>query len=87
MSGIVTDIKELTAKKVLVYIDYKEAFAVYKGELRKFNISVQGIIDDSTYDELIKVLSKRAVIRAMSLLKNKDYTRAELINVKKRLLS
>lgn len=80
MSGIVTDIKELTAKKVLVYIDYKEAFAVYKGELRKFNISVQRIIDDSTYDELIKVLSKRAVIRAMSLLKNKDYTRAELIN-------
>lgn len=80
MSGIVTDIKELTAKKALVYIDYKEAFAVYKGELRKFNISVQSIIDDSTYDELIKVLSKRAVIRAMSLLKNKDYTRAELIN-------
>ena len=76
---IVTSIKELTKKRRLVYINYEPAFALYAAELRKFGIKDGESVRKEAYDSLIDdVLSKRATIRAMALLKNKDYTRKGL---------
>ena len=76
---IVTSIKELTKKRRLVYINYDPAFALYAAELRKFGIKDGESVRKEAYDSLIDdVLSKRATVRAMALLKNKDYTRKGL---------
>lgn len=76
---IVTSIKELTKKRRLVYINYEPAFALYAAELRKFGIKDGESVSKEAYDSLIDdVLSKRATVRAMALLKNKDYTRKGL---------
>lgn len=76
---IVTSIKELTKKRRLVYINYEPAFAVYTAELRKFGIKENEAVSKETFDTLVdEVLLKRATIRAMALLKNKDYTRKGL---------
>ena len=76
---IVTSIKELTKKRRLVYINYEPAFALYAAELRKFGIKDGESVRKEAYDSLIDdVLSKRATVRAMALLKNKDYTRKGL---------
>ena len=79
MEYFVTSIKEITSKRRAVYVDYEQVFALYAGELRKFGIKEQSYISEDVYDEIMTVLSKRAVIRGMNLLKNKDYTRAEFI--------
>ena len=79
MEYFVTSIKEITSKRRAVYVDYEHVFALYAAELRKFGIKEQSYISEDVYDEIMTVLSKRAVIRGMNLLKNKDYTRAEFI--------
>lgn len=76
---IVTSIKELTKKRRLVYINYEPAFAVYTVELGKFGIKENGAVSKEAFDTLVdEVLAKRATVRAMALLKNKDYTRKGL---------
>ena len=76
---IVTSIKELTKKRRLVYINYEPAFAVYTVELRKFGIKENGVVSKEAFDTLVdEVLAKRATVKAMALLKNKDYTRKGL---------
>lgn len=76
---IITSIKELTKKRRLIYINYEPAFALYIGELRRFGIRDGEVLTQNNYDTLVyDVLKKRATIRAMSLLKDKDYTRKEL---------
>ena len=48
-------------------------------ELRKFGIKENGAVSKEAFDTLVdEVLAKRATVRAMALLKNKDYTRKGL---------
>ena len=76
---IVTEILEVSASKVKVYIDEEFAFVLYKGEIRKYSIKAGNILTEKVYDELMKeVLPKRAKLRCMNLLKSKDYTVAQL---------
>ena len=80
-SNIVTQIKELTSKRRLIYIDYEPAFALYISELKKYNIKNDEHIDDIAFNEIInELLPKRATTRAMNLLLSKDYTESELYN-------
>lgn len=79
MKYIVTAVKELTAKRRLVYLNDEPAFALYAGELRKYQIAVQQELEEALYLEILSILSKRAVARSMNLLKSKDYTEAELV--------
>lgn len=77
---IVTSIKEITSKRRLININYEPAFALYSSEIRHFQIKENTLIDPAIYDEIVnKLLSKRATVRAMNLLKSKDYAEAELI--------
>lgn len=77
MEYLVTSIRELTSKRRLVYVNEERAFALYTGELRKYNIHQGECIPVEVYTEIISVLSRRAIIRGMNLLKSKDYTEAE----------
>lgn len=76
---IVTDIKELTSRRRLVCVNYESAFALYPGEIRRFNIKKDSAISEEDYIEITEgLLVKRSRIRAMNLLKSKDYTVFEL---------
>lgn len=77
---LVTSFKDLTKKRRLIYVNYEPAFALYNTEIKRFNIIVDSYISEDMYEEIITILNKRATIRAMSLLKDKDYTRKGLIN-------
>lgn len=79
MEYVVTAVKELTTKRRLVHINYEPAFALYAGEIRKYKIAEQKVLGQSCYEEILCVLSKRAVVRAMNLLKSKDYAETELV--------
>lgn len=76
----ITSIKELNKKKLLISINYEEAFALYKGEVRRLHIKEGIVLPESVYEEIIATLTKRATLRAMSLLTSKDYARQELID-------
>ena len=76
---IVTDILELSKDKVKVYIDNEFAFVLYKGEIRKYHIKKDEVILEEVYHAIMsEVLTKRAKLRCMNLLKSRDYTRYQL---------
>ena len=75
----VTRIEELTKSRSKVYIDEEFAFVLYKGELRQYKIVLGEEILAEDYEKIIaQVLPKRAKLRAMNLLKNKEYTVKQL---------
>lgn len=75
----VTEITDISKTKVKVCIDYDETFALYKGELNKFQIKEGEMITDEIYQQIMgDVLSKRAKLRGMNLLKSRDYTECQL---------
>lgn len=76
---IVTAIQELTKAKVKVYVDYEFAFVLYKGELRTYGVREETEIAEETYRLILdEVLTKRAKLRCMYLLKSRDYTKYSL---------
>lgn len=73
---IITEIQEVTKAKVKVFIDYEFAFVLYKGELRTYGICEEKKLTEDVYRTIIDVvLTKRAKLRSMHLLKSRDYTR------------
>lgn len=74
----VISIKKLNSRRRLVCINYEPEFALYIGELKKYNIVENEIVPENVYREIEAMLCKRAVIRAMNLLKSKDYSEKEL---------
>lgn len=78
MEYLVTSLKKLTNKRWLVYIDYEPAFALYCGDIKAFDIKENGCITESVYGSVMELLCKRATVRAMNLLKAKDYSAKEL---------
>lgn len=76
---IITEIQEVTKAKVKVFIDYEFAFVLYKGELRTYGICEEKKLAEDVYRTIIDVvLTKRAKLRSMHLLKSRDYTRYAL---------
>lgn len=81
ISMIVTEIAEISASRVKVYVDEEFAFVLYKGELRKYGLKQGNPMEQRVYDELMHtVLPKRAALRCMNLLKSRDYTVWQLRN-------
>lgn len=76
---VVTEITELTKAKSLVTLDDGMNFALYRSELRRYRLREGEPIADAVYEELFhKELPKRAKLRCMNLLKQRDYTESEL---------
>lgn len=77
----VTQIVELSKSRSKVYIEQEFAFVLYKGELRLYHIRENEELAEKDYRVIMEeVLPKRAKLRAMNLLKNRDYTTAQLRN-------
>jgi regulatory protein len=75
----VTQIEEFTKSRSKIYIDQEFAFVLYKGELRLYHIKEGENLPPDTYRTIMEeVLPKRARLRAMNLLKNREYTTAQL---------
>lgn len=75
----VTEINDISRTKVKVCIDNGETFALYKGELNKFQIKTGEAIADELYRKIMgEVLLKRAKLRCMNLLKSRDYTEHQI---------
>lgn len=82
---LVTDIIEISKKKYKIMVDYEFAFVLYKGELPLYKIKKDEPIAEGTYRQIVdEVLTKRAKIRAMNLLKSHSYTEKKLAEKLKR---
>lgn len=75
----VTRIEEVSGSRSRVFIEQESAFVLYKGELRLYHICEGEELTPEDYGEIMdKVLPRRAKLRAMNLLKNRDYTVKQL---------
>lgn len=77
---IVTQIRERNKSRCEVLVDGEIAFVLYKGDLRKYRIHDGEELSEEVYREITEeLLPKRAKLRSMNLLKDRDYTQEELI--------
>ena len=75
----VTAIEEYSKSKYRIFLNDEFAFVLYKGELRKYGIAVGEQLGPDVLAEITGVvLVKRARLRAMNLLKSRDYTEKAL---------
>lgn len=75
----ITGIEECSKSRARVFIDEEFAFVLYKGELRSYHILEGEEMEEETYRSIMtQLLPKRAKLRAMNLLKSRDYTRKQL---------
>lgn len=75
----VTQIEEFTKSRYKVYIDEEFAFVLYKGELRRFHVQVGEELQEADWEAITgELLPRRARLRAMNLLKNREYTVKQL---------
>jgi len=76
---LVTEIVEINKKKRRIYINYNSAFSLYVGEVFKYKIKKDLPMDEDIYNEIVnEILPKRAKLRAMNLLKDRDLTEYSL---------
>lgn len=76
---VVTSIEPLNKYKSKVFLDENFAFVLYKGELKKYQITEEKEITEEIFCEIINiVLVKRAKERALFILNSTDKTEAEL---------
>ena len=79
MEYLVTDISVISDRKFKVEINYDIQFALYKGEVRRYHIEKDGIIDESVYRKIMdEVLLKRARGRAINRLSGRNMTEGEV---------
>lgn len=77
----VTAIEAISKTKSKVFLDGTFAFVLYKGELHKYGISEGEEVAEADLAELFsQVLPKRAKLRAMNLLKSRQYTEKQLMD-------
>lgn len=75
----VTHIEELSGSRSRISIDGEFAFVLYKGELRLYHVAVGEELSQEDYRTIVEqVLPKRAKLRAMNLLKSREYTTKQL---------
>lgn len=79
MEEYITEIKEISSKKVLVFINDAPSFVLYKNEPEKLGIRTGEVIDSEKiefiYDD---VLYKRALNRSLGLIRAKDHSTFEI---------
>ena len=76
---IITEILPLGAKKSKVLTDEDFAFSLYRGEIKKMELEVgRELTADFLQTELYPLLIRRSRERLLYLLKQRDYTEAEL---------
>lgn len=75
----VTKLEPVTKTMYKVYLDGQFAFTLYKGELSRYHIAVDGELDEEVYQSIrTEVVLKRAKLRAMHLLSDMGRTESQL---------
>lgn len=75
----VTAVEEYTKGRYKIFLNDEFAFVLYKGELHKTGIALSAELDESKIEEINEgIVCKRAKLRAMNLLKSRDYTEKAL---------
>lgn len=75
----VTQIEEFTKSRVRITVDEEIAFVLYKSEQHKFHIRPDEEIEEMDLRTILEeLLPRRARLRAMNLLKNREYTVRQL---------
>lgn len=75
----VTRLEPVTKTKYKVYLDGQFAFILYKGELSRYHIAVDGELNEEAYRSIrTEVVLKRAKLRAMHLLSDMGRTESQL---------
>ncbi len=75
----IVEIVPLDRQRCRVRTDAGFAFAMYKGELRRYRLKEGGELTEASYREILKnVLCRRARERALYLLKTHDRTEQEI---------
>lgn len=76
---IVSSIEPLTKTRFKVYIDGQFAFVLYKGELSRYHLKLDGELEEADYQKIVQeVVVKRAKLRALHLLEDMDRTESQL---------
>lgn len=76
---IVTGLEAVGKNRSCVYLDEELAFVLYKGELSRYGIKEGAELSEDIYREILDtVLTKRAKLRCMNLLKSMDRTEFQL---------
>jgi len=75
----VTEIIKIDKGKSKVFLDEEFAFALYRGEIRRFHIEEGAEISDEDYEKIIvDVVLKRAKARSLHLLESMDRTENQI---------
>ena len=83
MDEYITDIKEISPKKVLIFINDAPLFVLYKNEPEKLHIKPGESFSQDTKDMIFnEILYKRALNRVLGLIRTRDHT---VYEIKKKL--
>lgn len=75
----ITSIEQISKTKFKIYIDETFAFVLTQSEAETYGIREGVIIEDDIYTLLMdEVIVKKATVKAMNLLKMRDYTEVQL---------
>ena len=75
----VTKIEPVTKSKYKIYLDGQFAFVLYKGELSRYQIEEDGLLEEAQYQRIRNdIVLKRAKLRAMHLLTDMGRTESQL---------
>ncbi len=74
----VSQLKAIDKKRVKVYIDEELAFPLYLSEARRYDIVEGAEVSESKYEEILKIIYKRAKERALYILKDSDKTERQI---------
>lgn len=74
---VVTQICELSRSRCRVLTDEEITFVLYKGDFSSYPIREGCEISPELYDSIIQMLKKRACIRLLNLLRQRDMTQFE----------
>ncbi|MEF9942047.1 MAG: regulatory protein RecX [Lachnospiraceae bacterium] len=76
---VVTRLEPVTKTRYKVYIDEEFAFVLYKGELTRYHIKEEAIVEEADFHKIKKeIILKRAKLRAMHLLNDMSRTESQL---------
>lgn len=75
----VTKIEPVTKTRYKVFLEGQFAFVLYKGELSRYQITLDAEVEKDTVDRILEeTVLKRAKLRAMHLLTDMDRTESQL---------
>lgn len=74
----VTKIEPLSKTRYKVFIEGQFAFTLYKGELSRYHIAEECVLEEDVYEAIRKIVIKRAKLRAMHLLSDMGRTESQL---------